>query len=89
MEITINTTITFENLLESKKRISHHCGGTRSGKSFAILQYLIVEGLKSKLNISVVRRTIPSLKRTIIKDFKDILTGLGIWSDVNYNQSDY
>jgi phage terminase large subunit len=88
VEVNINTSITFENLLESTKRISHHIGGTRSGKTYAILQYLIVEGFKSKSNISVVRRTIPSLKRTVMKDFKDILLGLGIYDEGRFNQSD-
>lgn len=88
MEVTINTTITFENLLESKKRITHHIGGTRSGKTYAILQYLIVEGLKSPIDITIVRKTVPSLKRTVMKDFKDIMTGLGIWVEDGFNISD-
>lgn len=88
MEVTINTTITFENLLESQKRITHHIGGTRSGKTYAILQYLIVEGLKSPIDITIVRKTVPSLKRTVMKDFKDIMTGLGIWVEDGFNISD-
>ena len=88
MEVVINTTITFENLLESNSRVTQHIGGTRSGKTYAILQFLIVEGLKSPQNITVVRRTIPSLKRTVIKDFTDILKGLGIWREDDFNISD-
>ena len=88
MEVTINTTITFENLLESNSRVTQHIGGTRSGKTYAILQFLIVEGLKSPQNITIVRRTIPSLKRTVIKDFTDIVKGLGIWREDDYNISD-
>ena len=87
MEIQVNTTKTFRNLLNSG-RVSQHIGGTRSGKTYAILQYLIVEGLQKELSISVVRKTIPALKRTIIKDFKDILLSLGIWNDDNWNTSD-
>ena len=88
MEVTIDTTVTFENLLESKSRITQHIGGTRSGKTYAILQYLIVEGLKSPQTITIVRKTIPSLKRTVMKDFKDILVGLDIWKDENSNFTD-
>lgn len=88
MEISIDTTITYEHLLDAKNRVTHHIGGTRSGKSYGILQYLIVEGLQSPLNITIVRRTIPSLKRTIIKDFTDILKGLGIYNEDNFNVSD-
>ena len=88
MNIEINTTVTFENLLESKSRVTQHIGGTRSGKTFGILQFLIVEGLKSAQIITIVRRTIPSLKRTVIKDFTDILKGLGIFSEDHFNISD-
>lgn len=88
MNIEINTTVTFENLLESHSRVSQHIGGTRSGKTYAILQFLIVRGLESTQTITIVRRTIPSLKRTIIKDFTDILKELGIWSDNDWNSTD-
>ena len=88
MEVQINTTITFENLLESKSRVTQHIGGTRSGKTYAILQYLIVQALQTQQVITIVRRTIPSLKRTVIKDFTDILKGIGIFSEDNFNISD-
>jgi len=88
MNIEINTTITFDNLLNARHRVTQHIGGTRSGKTYAILQYLIVQGLQSKNDITIVRRTVPSLKRTVIKDFKDILIGLGIWETNSFNISD-
>ena len=88
MELTVNTTITFDNLLSAKKRITQHIGGTRSGKTYAILQYLLVKALQEQQNITVVRRTVPSLKRSVIKDFKEILVDLGIWSNESYNISD-
>jgi phage terminase large subunit len=88
MELTIDTAITFQHLLESNKRISHHIGGTRSGKTYSILQYLIVEGLKDKCDITIVRKTVPSLKRTVMKDFKDILNNIGIYSENNMNISE-
>lgn len=88
MQVTIDTTVTFEHLLESKSRVTQHIGGTRSGKSYGILQFLIVRGLESTQTITIVRKTIPSLKRTLIKDFTDILKGLGIWNEDAFNISD-
>jgi len=88
MEIQINTTVTFDNLLSANKRITQHIGGTRSGKTYAILQYLIVKALQEQQNITVVRRTVPSLKRSVIKDFKEIMLDIGIWSNESYNISD-
>jgi phage terminase large subunit len=88
VEINIDTTVTFEHLLDSKHRVTQHIGGTRSGKTFGILQYLIVEAIKIPQTITIVRRTIPSLKRTVIKDFTDILKSLGIFNEDNWNVSD-
>lgn len=88
MNIEINTTVTFEHLLDSKNRVTHHLGGTRSGKTFGILQYLIVEALQNPLTITIVRRTIPSLKRTVIKDLIDILKGLDVFNEDSWNVSD-
>ncbi len=86
--VNIQTTQTFENLLNSTKRISQHIGGTRSGKTYAIIQFLIAQALENDLTITMVRQTIPSLKRTLIKDFKDILSSLDLWIDDNFNIAD-
>lgn len=88
MELTINTTVTFDNILNSIARTTHHIGGTRSGKSFAILQYCIVQAIEHPQTITIVRKTIPSLKRTIIKDFLDILKSLQIYREDDWNVTD-
>ena len=88
MEVVINTTKTFDNILQSTKRISQHIGGTRSGKTYAILQYLLFESLQKPLNITIVRKTIPLLKRTVMKDWKDICVNTNIWKEEYFNQTD-
>ena len=88
MEVNINTTITFEHLLEATNRVTHHIGGTRSGKTYAIIQFLIVKALEGSETITVVRKTIPSLKRTVIKDFIDILKSIGIYDEDKWNTTD-
>ena len=88
MEITIDTTVTFDNILNSIARTTHHIGGTRSGKSFAILQYCIVKAIEQPQTITIVRKTIPSLKRTIIKDFIDILKSLQLFREDDWNVTD-
>ena len=88
MKIEVNTTVTFDNLLNANKRITQHIGGTRSGKTYAIIQWLIVRALQERLDIVVVRRTVPSLKRSVMKDFKEIMTELGIFKTDSFNISD-
>lgn len=88
MNLEINTTISFEHIIDAKSRVTQHIGGTRSGKTYAILQFLIVKALENKETITIVRKTIPSLKRTVMKDFTDILKSLKIWVDDNFNVTD-
>jgi phage terminase large subunit len=88
MNLEVNTTITFQNQEDSPTRVTHHIGGTRSGKTYAILQWCIVQALSKKETITIVRKTIPSLKRTVMKDFKDVMIDLGIWNENDFNMSD-
>ena len=88
MNIEINSTITYTNQDNSPTRITIHYGGTRSGKSYALLQWIIVKCLEGKEDVVIVRKTIPSLKRTIVKDFEDIMTGLELWNSTDFNQTD-
>lgn len=88
-KIEINTTITFENVMEATSRITQHIGGTRSGKTYAILQYILVKALQQKQDITIVRRTFPAIKRSVFKDFKEILRTLGIWETERFNGSSF
>lgn len=49
------------------------CGGTRSGKTFSVLQLLFLLANTRRLIISVVSETMPHLKRGAIRDFKELL----------------
>lgn len=69
-------------------------GGTRSGKTFAILQLLDHVGRKSKARasgrrmISVVSETLPHLKRGAIRDFENILRADKVWSEKRWHDTD-
>ena len=88
MELTIDTTITYGHIENNQTRFQHHLGGTRSGKTYAILSWLIVYALQNeRKNISVVRKSMPSLRRSAIKDFRDIMETLKIWSDSQWHDT--
>ncbi len=63
-------------------------GGTRSGKTYSILQLLIKEVLSNNLEISVVSKTLPHLKKGAIRDFLKILQSLDIYDDRKWNKSE-
>jgi len=88
MHLNIDSTKTYSNQNDSTHRVTIHYGGTRSGKSYALLQWCIVQALTGKHNITIVRKTVPSLKRTILKDYKDVMSALGLWEDGSFNSTD-
>lgn len=81
----------------STKRIVINRGGTRAGKTYAIMQILTVwlltgyvrEGeLIANGTASVVRKTLPALKATAQKDFEEILDILGVRGMIKENKTD-
>ena len=63
-------------------------GGSRSSKSYSIAQLLIVLAIKQPLTISIVRKSLPSLKNSILKDFLEILKTNGIYNEQNHNKTE-
>jgi len=88
MHLEVNTTISYKHIEDCPTRVCHLVGGSRSGKTYAALQWLIVQALQKKELITIVRKTIPSLKRTVMKDFKDLMQTMGIWNENEFNISD-
>ena len=65
-------------------------GGTRSGKTYAIIYYLIDLCRKhSGLEIDIVRDTFTALNATAWKDFKKVLIDLNLYHDWHHNKSQH
>jgi phage terminase large subunit len=90
MDINIEAGQVFQWNYNANKRFVINCGGTRSGKTYSILQVLIVKALQTDdpLTISIVRKTLPSLKKSVLRDFINILETLGLYNEINHNKSD-
>lgn len=74
----------FRQLRKSNARLRVHQGGTRSGKTYAICQYLIwllVETKDNPLVISIVRKTLPALKGSVQRDFMEIAEAVNMFND--------
>jgi len=80
----------FYDLIESNKRFKIHQGGTRSGKTFAICQYLtyLLTVSKEPLIISIVRKTLPALKGSVLRDFILILQQTGLYYEGTHNKAE-
>lgn len=88
MEITIQASRVFEENYNATERFVVNVGGTRSTKTWSILQALIVKSLKSDepMIISVVRKSLPSLKITAMRDFFAIIKAMGLYNEENHSK---
>jgi len=85
MEVTKN----WYSLRDCKDPIVILLGGTRSGKSYAILQYLICKMLfENNKNILITRKTRPALKNSAYKVFIKLLKDYNAYNPEHHNQSD-
>lgn len=70
-------------------RIITHQGGTRSSKTYSIAQGFILVLLQSDNEIlTVSRKTGPALKKTVMRDFFEILQGMDLYNEANHNKTD-
>lgn len=85
----IQTNVVYKHLLNSKKKIIVEQGGTRSGKTFNILLYLIFNYCLRHKNktITIARKTFPSVRATVMRDFIDILKQHNFYREELHNKS--
>ena len=80
----------FYECLNSNKKIKIFQGGTRSGKTYAICQYLIHSLLNDKNGkvFTIARKTLPAVKSSVFRDFMHILDQVGILYNGFLNRSE-
>ena len=88
---TIQTNKVFNHLIKSDKRIIVEQGGTRSGKTYNILLWLIfyyTERNTAK-TITICRKSFPSLRASVMRDFFDILRNHDLYREEYHNKSSH
>lgn len=77
--------ITKDAFLKSPRLIAHK-GGTRSGKTYSIIELLVtLANVGRKRTIDIVSESLPHLKRGAVKDLNDILESAGQTEDNEFN----
>ena len=87
---TVECNKQFYQTLNSNKRIIVHQGGSRSGKTYAICQYLIylLTTREKRLVITIARKTLPALKGSVFRDFMEIADNVGITYFAEINKAE-
>jgi phage terminase large subunit len=75
-------------MLNSDKRFYLHIGGSRSGKTYSILQYIIIYCFKNKdKTITIARKTFPSLRLGAYREFIQLLKELDVYKEESHNKT--
>ena len=75
--------------LNSDKRFIINQGGSRSSKTYSLCQMIIVYCIQNPNKVvSIVRKTFPALRATVMRDFFEIMKDLEIYEKANHNMSE-
>lgn len=86
---TIKSNIVFKHLEKSKKKIVVEQGGTRSGKTYNILLWIIASYCVKNTGktITIVRKTFPAVRGTVMRDFFEIIKNYGLYFEEYHSKS--
>jgi phage terminase large subunit len=89
MQIKIQSNVVFKHLVNNDKKIIINQGGTRSGKTYNILLFIIFYYClrNTKKIITICRKTFPALRATVLRDFISILRQYDLYKQENHNKS--
>jgi len=87
--LKISTTQTFEDLLNPDYRNYVFQGSSRAGKTYNIILWMVINILNEENKVySIVRKTLPSLKGSVLRDLKDILIKLDMYDSNKWHSVD-
>lgn len=77
-------------MIDAETRFILSVGSSRSSKTFSVYQYILVYCMKNQGKgkwISMIRRSFPSLKRSLLREFIQFLDDMGLYSEKKHNKS--
>jgi phage terminase large subunit len=94
MELELKTTRVFsknhQQLQDDDIRFIINQGGSRSSKTYSLCQLLIVYALQNpKKVISIVRKSFPALRATVMRDFLEVLKDLDLYNSEYHNKTNH
>jgi phage terminase large subunit len=93
MELTIKQTPVFnwnfDALRNDDIRFIINQGGSRSSKTYSLCQMVIVYCLTTPGKmVSIIRKTFPTLRGTVMRDFFEVMNELGLYKVANHHKTE-
>ena len=88
MKLEIEGNRILDEMLASNQRFILNVGGSRSGKTFAILQYILIYCLSNRDKvITIARKTFPSLRLGAYREFIEMLKMYDLYKQESHNKT--
>jgi phage terminase large subunit len=91
--VELKSTVIFEKNYDAilgDKRFIINEGGSRSSKTYSLCQLMIIYCLQNNNKVvSVIRKTFPALRATVLRDFIEILKDIGLYKQEMHNKSEH
>ena len=88
-KLQLKVTPVFRKNLGINTRIVVNQGGSRSSKTYSLCQLMIVRAMETSGEVfSICRKTFPALRASVMRDFFEILNGLGLYSENFHNKTE-
>lgn len=85
----VQTTKIFEDLLNPNYRNYVFQGSSRSGKTRNVILWMVINILNEENKVySIVRKTLPALKGSVLRDLKEVLIQLGLYDQNKWHSVD-
>jgi phage terminase large subunit len=79
----------YDALQNNEVRFVVNQGGSRSSKTFSLCQMFILHALQHpNIVISVVRKTFPALRSTVLRDFIEVLRSMDLYDISKHNRTE-
>ena len=87
-KLLISGTRILDEMLQTNKRFILNVGGSRSSKTYSILQFILIYCLKNKDKIvTIARKTFPALRLGAYREFIQMLKDYEIYKAENHNKT--
>ena len=90
--MNLDATIVFQknyDALNNDRRFIINQGSSRSSKTWSLCQLLIVYAITTpNKTISIVRKTFPTLRATVMRDFFEVMKSLELYSRKSHNKTE-
>ena len=79
----------YDALFGGEKRFLVNQGSSRSSKTYSLCQLIIIYALSNPQKvISIVRKTFPTLRATVMRDFFEVMQNMELYNRKNHNKTE-